>query len=230
VLIGLYALYMRRVATGSPEPPHLVGVAAQLGGLPRRERRRWVAGIMLSAACVVLATAKPFADAVLLTGTTVGVSPYMLVQWLVPVATEMPELVIAFVLIRHERPGQAAAVLLSSAVSQMTLAFGTLPLAFAAGAGQGPLPLFGREQIELLLTAGQALLAVAVLATLRQEHRDAVLMLALFGIQLAIPSVVVRAALTLGYLALALDVAASHRTALPALVRSLRTAPDRASP
>jgi cation:H+ antiporter len=230
VLIGLYALYMRRVATGSPEPPHLVGVAAQLGALPRRERRRWVAGIMLCAACVVLATAKPFADAVLLTGTTVGVSPYMLVQWLVPVATEMPELVIAFVLIRHERPAQAAAVLLSSAVSQMTLAFGTLPLAFAAGAGQGPLPLFGREQVELLLTAGQGLLAVAVLATLRQEHRDAMLMLALFGMQLAIPNVVVRAALTLAYLALAVDVAASHRGAIPTLVRALRTAPDRASP
>ena len=67
----------------------------------------------------------------------------------------MPELVVAFVLIRHERAGQAVAVLLSSAVSQWTFALGTLPVAYAAGVGQGPLPLLGRERVELLLTVGQ---------------------------------------------------------------------------
>src|SRR3954471_20198583 len=41
VLLGLYALYLRRISTGSPEAPHLVGVAAELGRLPQRQRRRW---------------------------------------------------------------------------------------------------------------------------------------------------------------------------------------------
>jgi cation:H+ antiporter len=230
VLLSLYALYLRRVATGSPEPPHLVGVAAELGKLAKRERRRWIGGIMLFSACVVLVTAEPFANAVLLTGTTVGVSPYLLVQWLVPLATEMPELVVAFVLIRHERAGQAVAVLLSSAVSQWTFALGTLPIAYAAGAGQGPLPLLGRERVELLLTMGQGLLAVAVLVTLRLERRDAVLMLALFVLQLAMPSVVIRAALSLAYLALAVDVLASERWAMPTLMRALRPRSDGAPP
>jgi cation:H+ antiporter len=230
VLISLYVLYLRRVATGSPEPPHLVGVAAELGKLPQRQRRRWVGGIMLFSACVVLITAEPFADAVLLTGTTVGISPYLLVQWLVPLATEMPELVVAFVLIQHERAGQAVAVLLSSAVSQWTLALGTLPLAFAAGAGQGPLPLLGREQVELLLTMSQGLLAVAVLVTLRLERRDAVLMLVLFASQLAMPSVLIRAAMTLAYLVLAVDILASERWAIPTLMQSLRARSDGAGP
>src|SRR3954470_12896242 len=150
VLIGLYVVYMHRVSSGSPEPPHLVGIAAELGNLPKHERKRWVVGIMTFSAVAVLVTAEPFAHSVLLTGTTVGVSPYLLVQWIVPLATEMPELVIAFVLITHERAGQAVAVLLSSAVSQWTLALGTLPLAYKAGVGVGPLPLLGREQIELL--------------------------------------------------------------------------------
>jgi cation:H+ antiporter len=230
VLLSLYALYLRRVATGSPEAPHLVGVAAELGKLSKRERRRWVGGIMLFSAGVVLLTAQPFADAVLLTGTRVGVSPYLLVQWLVPLATETPELVVAFVLIRHERAGQAVAVLLSSAVSQWTFALGTLPIAYAAGAGQGPLPLMGREKVELLLTMGQGLLAVAVLVTLRLERRDAVLMLVLFVAQLAMPSVVIRAALTLAYLALAVDILASERWAMPTLARSLRPRSDGAPP
>jgi cation:H+ antiporter len=230
VLIGLYGLYLRRTGTGAPEPPHLVGVAARLGALPTRERRRWVAGLMLYSAGTVLVTAEPFANAALLTGQTVGVSPYMLVQWLVPLATEMPELVIALVLILHARAGQAVAVLLSSAVSQWTLALGSLPLAYLAGAGQGPLPLLGRERIELLLTSGQGLLAVAVLVTLRQDTRDAVLMLSLFAVQAAIPSVAIRAALTFGYLVLAVDIASSRRSAIPALARALRARPESAPP
>jgi cation:H+ antiporter len=225
ILIGLYALYLRRVATGEPEPPHLVGIAAELGKLPQRERRRWVGGIMVFSACAVLVTAEPFANAVLLTGATVGVSPYLAVQWLVPLATEMPELVVAFVLVEHQRPGQAVAVLLSSAVSQWTLALGTLPLAFSAGVGQGPLPLLGREQVELLLTMGQGFLAVAVLVTLRLQRRDAILMLALFVVQLALPSMLFRAALTVAYLTLAVDILASERWAIPTLARSLRAGP-----
>jgi cation:H+ antiporter len=225
ILIALYALYLRRVATGSPEAPHLVGIAAELGKLPQRRRRRWVGGIMVFSACAVLVTAEPFADSVLLTGATVGISPYLLVQWLVPLATEMPELVVAFVLISHERAGQAVAVLLSSAVSQWTLALGSLPLAYSAGAGQGSLLLLGREQVELLLTMGQGLLAVAVLVTLRLERRDAVLMLALFVVQLALPSILIRVALTLAYLTLAIDVLASERGAIRTLARSLRADP-----
>jgi cation:H+ antiporter len=230
VLIGLYVLYMRRIATGEPEPPHLVGIAAELGKLPKQQRRRWVIGLMAYAAVAVLVTAEPFANSVLLTGTTVGVSPYLLVQWLVPLATEMPELVIGFVLVTHERAGQAVAVLLASAVSQWTFALGTLPLAFMAGAGQGPLPLLGREQVELLLTMGQGFLAVAVLVTLDLRRRDAVLMLVLFAAQLAIPSVAIRAALTLGYLVLAVDIFMSERWAIPTLARSLRARSADAAP
>jgi cation:H+ antiporter len=225
VLLALYGLYLRRVSTGRPEPPHLVGVAAELGKLAKRDRVRWVAGIMVFSACAILVTAEPFVEAVLHTGMAMGISPYLLVQWLVPLATEMPELVVAFALVHHSRAPQAVAVLLSSAVSQWTLALGTLPLAYAAGAGQGPLPLLGREQIEILLTSGQGLLAVAVLVTLRMERRDGILMLVLYAVQIMLPSVVIRAALTVVYLTLAADIAASRRSALPTLARSLRGRP-----
>jgi hypothetical protein len=113
-------------------------------------------------------------------------------------------------------------------VSQWTLALGTLPIAYAAGAGQGPLPLFPREQVEVLLTMGLAFLAVAVLVTLRLERRDAVLMLVLFGVQAAIPSVVLRAALTLVYLVLAVDILASERSAIATLTHALRPRAARA--
>jgi cation:H+ antiporter len=230
VLIGLYVLYMRRMATGEPEPPHLVGIAAELGNLPKADRRRWVLGIMGFSAIAVLVTAEPFAHSVLMSGTAAGISPYLLVQWLVPLATEMPELVIAFVLITHQRAGQAVAVLLSSAVSQWTFALGTLPLAYKAGIGQGPLPLLGREQVELLLTMSQGFLAVSMLVTLRLRRGDATLMLALYAAQLAIPSVALRVAITVGYLVLAVDVFSSERWAIPTLAGMLRGRPDNAPP
>ena len=156
VLLGLYVLYLRRIATGSPEPPHLVGVAAELGGLPqaaapalgRRDhgllRRR---GAHHGGAVRQLgAAARERWSASARTCSSSG--------WC-PLATESPELVIAFVLIQHDRAAQGVAVLLSSAVSQWTLALGTLPLAYAAGGGKGALPLLGREQVEVLLTMGQ---------------------------------------------------------------------------
>ena len=115
-----------------------MGVAAQLAALPR------VAAPALGRAAdgatpasVILLTAVPFGDAVLGTGALVGISPYLLLQWIVPVATETPELVVAFVLLTHGRGGQSIAVLLAGAVSQYTLALGTLPLAYAVGAGTG---------------------------------------------------------------------------------------------
>jgi hypothetical protein len=77
---------------------------------------------------------------------------------------------------------------------------------------------------------GQGLLAVALLVTLRLGRRDAILMLVLFAAQLAIPSVAIRAAMTLGYLVLAIDVFMSERWAIPTLARALRARSADAAP
>jgi cation:H+ antiporter len=230
VLLGLYVLYLRRSTGGDPEPPHLVGTAAHLAELPKRQRTRATAGLMAFSAIAILITAEPFANAVIATGTAVGVGQYLVVQWLVPVATEMPELVVAFVLVTHRRPGQGAAVLLSSAVSQWTLALGTLPVAFRAGAGQGPLPLLARERVELILTMALGLYAVATLVTLNLRRTDAALMLALFGLQIAISSVWLRAAMACMYLVLAVDLLSAERWALRSLVDAARGAPKSPGP
>ena len=154
VLVSLYVLYLRRVATIGGDAPPVVGVAAQLAALPAAQRKRWVRGLMLFAAATILLTAVPFGDAVLGTGTLVGIKPYLLLQWIVPIATEAPELVIAFVLLTHGRggpePRRAArgrrepvhARARHGAASRIQL-----------GAGDGPLPLLGRERVELLLSA-----------------------------------------------------------------------------
>jgi cation:H+ antiporter len=223
VLISLYVLYLRRAATAGGESAPPMGVAESLAELPKTQRRRWVFGLMFVAAIVILLTAVPFGDAVLGTGALVGISPYLVLQWLVPVATEMPELVVAVVLLMHGRGGQSVAVLLAGAVSQYTLALGTLPLAYVAGAGTGPLPLQPREQIELLLTMGVALYAVAALVTLRLSRGDASLMFVLFAAQFLLPTGYTRLAIAVVFTALAVDVLVSERRQLRLLFRALRS-------
>jgi cation:H+ antiporter len=222
VLVGMYAVYLRRASTAGGEAPEPVGVAAELAALPQERRRRWAGCLMAYAAFVILLTAVPFGDAVLGAGAIVGISPYLLLQWIVPVATETPELVVAFVLLTHGRGGQSIAVLLAGAVSQYTLALGTLPVAFAVGAGTGPLPLAGRERVELLLTVGVALYAVAALLTLRLSRGDSSIMLAVFAGQLLVPSVITRLFFAVLFWAVALDILWSERRHLPALLAALR--------
>jgi cation:H+ antiporter len=229
VLIGMYVLYLRRAAAAGGESSPPIGVASDLAGLPRDERRRWVAGLMLYSALVILLTAVPFGDAVLGAGALVGISPYLLLQWIVPVATETPELVVAYVLLTHGRGGQSIAVLLAGAVSQYTLALGTLPLAYAAGVATGPLPLAGRERIELLLTLAVALYAVAALMSLRLSRGDSSIMFALFAGQLLVPGAWSRLLFAAAFLAVAVDVLMAERRQLPALLSELRGPSARAA-
>jgi cation:H+ antiporter len=222
VLLTLYAVYLRRVIHSEPDGSEPMGVAAELAALPVDRRKVWVRVLMLYAALVILLTAVPFGDAVLGTGALVGISPYLLLQWMVPIATEVPELVVAVVLLLHGRGGQSVAVLLAGAVSQYTLALGTLPIAFAVGAGTGPLPLAGRERVELLLTIGVALYAVAAVITLRVSRGDASIMLGLFAVQFLLPSVFTRFVLAIAFVVLAVDILVAERRHIRPLLGALR--------
>jgi cation:H+ antiporter len=108
-------------------------------------------------------------------------------------------------------------VLLAGAVSQYTLALGSLPIAYAA---HGALPLPGRERVELLLSSAVALYAVGALISLRLSRGDAAIMLVLFAIQLVLPFPVTRLAIALTFMLVALDVLSSERRHLPRLVRA----------
>ena len=222
VLVSLYIVFLRQASRAGGDSPEPMGVAAELARLPKAQRRRWVGGLMLFAAIVILVTAVPFGEAVLGTGALVGISPYLMLQWVVPIATEMPELVVAVVLLMHSRGTQSIAVLLAGAVSQYTLALGTLPLAYAVGAGTGPLPLQSRERVELLLTTGVALYAVAALVSLRLSRGDASLMLLLFSAQFLLPLGFTRVVIAVIFLALAVDVLISERKQLRPLVGAIR--------
>ena len=67
-------------------------------------------------------------------------------QWLAPLASEAPEIIIATILTLRGRANVALAMLISSKVNQWTLLVGTLPAAYAISGGfLEPLPLDSRQ-------------------------------------------------------------------------------------
>jgi cation:H+ antiporter len=224
VLLTLYLLYARRVQGTPDEEPAVVGVAAGLMSLPPQYRRPAVAGLLLTAAGVVLLIANPFAHALLETGTMLGMDPYLLIQSVVPAATEAPEMVVVAVLVVNRRPAQGLALLLAASVSQWTLGMGALPIAYLAGGGGVALPLAGREQVELGFTTALTFFVVAALASLRPARVDAVLIAVVFVIQLLYPTSFTRFAAGFVLLVFAIDLLVARRRQLRPMFRALRSA------
>ena len=181
ILIGLFVAYMVRVARAPTEEPHLVGPAELIGSLSQRRRRLVVGGLLVFAAGVILLCAEGFAESLVETGTEFGVSKFLLVQWLAPLASEAPELVVAGLFAWRLNTEAGLGTLVSSKVNQWTLLVGSLPIVFAISSGTlHGLPLDALQREELFLTAAQSAFAVAVLANRSISVKEAVALLGLF--------------------------------------------------
>lgn len=191
VLVGIFAAYTLRASRAPSEEPHLVGPAAYIGTFPRRRRRTAVVGMFLFSAAAILLCAERFAEALVGTGADLGVSEFLLVQWLAPLASEAPELLVAGLFAWRLNTNAGLGTLVSSKVNQWTLLVGTLPIVFAlASAGFHGLPIEPRQREELLLTAAQSFFAVAVLASLSISNREALLLFGLFWAQFVVGAIV----------------------------------------
>jgi cation:H+ antiporter len=221
ILIALYVLYARRVQGSPDEEPAVIGVPAGLLSLPPHYRRPAIAGLILVAGAVVITIANPFADALLQTGTSLGLDPYFLIQSVVPIATESPEFVIVAVLVANRRPAQGLALFLASSVSQWTLGMGALPIAYLAGGGGTAMPLENRELVELALTIALTLFAVAALATLKPERVDAAIVVGVMVLQLIYPTAFMRMAAAFVLLVFAIDLLFDRRRAVRPLYRAV---------
>jgi cation:H+ antiporter len=221
VLLSLFGLYLWRVAKEEQTEPELIGVSAALGELPQRQRRIVVPSLFLAAAAIVLTSAEPFANGLVGTGARLGVDQFLLVQWLAPLASEAPELIVACLFAWRLRAGDALGTLLSSKVNQWTLLVGSLPLAYLAGGGSHGLQLDARQTEEFFLTSAQALLALAVVIDLRFNRREAIALLTLFVLQFPFPSTTVRMAFSAAYMIGAIGILVRRRRQIPVVARSL---------
>ena len=219
-LLSWFAFYMFRVSHGDVVEPDLIGTAAALGDLPARRRRGAVVGLFAVSGAVMLLCAKPFADNLIDAGTELGIDRFLLVQWLAPLASEAPEFIIATIFAARGKGGAAIATLLSSKVNQWTLLVGSLPVGHLIGGGGAALVLDSRQVVEVLLTATQTVMGVALILGLRFSRGAAWALLGLFLVQFPIASTDGRLLLCGTYTAVAVAGLVVHRRHVAETVRA----------
>jgi len=185
VLVGLYVVYIF-VALNSPhEETEQVGVPAYLQDQTKSRRVATAVGLFVFSGATILLAVEPFAHGLEALGTQVGIPPFLMIQWVAPLASESPELIVVAVLVNKARSTAGFNALISSKLNQWTLLIGTLVVVYSVSLGfYGALPLDTHQAAEIWLTAAQSLFALAILITFTISLREAVALLGLFLAQL----------------------------------------------
>lgn len=190
VLLAAFVAYLWRasqVPDDGDDDEDMVGMAGNIASMPQRARRWTIVALFVVAAAVILSSAEPFAEALVASGSALGIDSYFLVQWLAPLATEAPEFIVAALFALRGMGGAAIGTLIASKVNQWSLLVGSLPIAHVLGGGTtGGLPLDGRQVEEFVLTASQTVLGVAIIIALRFHRWSAIALVVLFAVQFVV--------------------------------------------
>jgi cation:H+ antiporter len=191
ILVAIFVAYTLRISKAPQTHPDLIGPAAWIGAMSKRARRTAVLAMFAFAGVVILLVAEHFAESLVDTGTELGVSEFLLVQWLAPLASEAPELLVVALYAWRLKTSEALTAVVSSKINQWTLLVGTLPLVFAIASGSlHGLPVETAQREEVLLTAAQTVFAVAILVNLSISLREAFALFGLFWAQFILGAVV----------------------------------------
>ena len=181
VFIGAYIFYLWRSSTQESVEPDLLGAAAMIASFKPLYRRLWVLGLFIFSAAVIIIVAPPFVHGLEATGEELGISKFLLIQWLAPLASESPEIIVAVLFALRTNPNDGLTTLISSQVNQLTLLVGSIVVVFSISAGHPlsfhldhyePVNLldrlasgFGLQSSEFLLTAAAAAFGILLIST-----------------------------------------------------------------
>ena len=190
ILFALFAGYTYRATRAKVEHPRLSGLPGMIALMPRVWRRAVTAGLFVFSAGAILASAKPFAESLIASGKVVGIDEFFLVQWLAPLASESPEIVVTVLLVLRGFPSMGLGGLVSAKVNQWSLLVGAIPVVFLlghifhSGGAVWHMDLDARQVEEVVLTAAQSLYALSVIINFRFNLWEAGTLAFLFFSQL----------------------------------------------
>jgi cation:H+ antiporter len=194
VLVGIYVVYIAVVIRGDVDP-HLehVGVPAYLQRFRKPRRIATVLLLFAYSGLVIFVAVEPFAHGLEEIGQAAGIPSFFMIQWVAPLASESPELIVVVYLVNKARSTAGFNALISSKLNQWTLLIGTLSVVFSLAYGQyGVLPFDGKQAAEIWITAAQSYFALAVLVNFEISVREAVVIFALFISQVLIEFAIIR--------------------------------------
>ena len=194
VLVGLYVVYILIILKGDAEAlEEHVGVPAYLQRLRRRLRVPVVLGLFTYSGVMIFSAVEPFAHGLEVLGEGFGIPSFFMIQWIAPLASESPELIVVVYLVNKARSTAGFNALISSKLNQWTLLIGTLVVVYSIGLGTyGTLPFDAKQTAEIWITAAQSLFAIAILVNLNISLREATVLLVLFLTQVFVEFLIIR--------------------------------------
>jgi len=199
--VVLIALYLAYLGVLFRNPPHAVESLADAPAVSRWayrqrgwRRRAAIGGLFAAGGFLLYVTAHPFLESMLAVAGMVGVSQFVLVQWVAPFLSEFPEKVSAFYWARRVTHAPMALMnMVSSNINQWTVLAAMIPLVF----GYSSLQHHGvwrdfhfddAQRLEILLTLLQTGLGVLLLANMEFDWLDATIILVLWLVQFLRPN------------------------------------------
>ena len=188
ILVGLYVAYIAIIIrAGAEAQEEHVGVPAYFQSYSKVPRVGIVLSLFAYSGLMILTAVEPFAHGLEDLGIQYGIPEFFMIQWIAPLASESPELIVVTVLVLKSRSTAGFNALISSKLNQWTLLIGTLAVVYSVALGQyGALPFDFKQQLEIWLTAAQSFFAMALLVDFTISLREAVALLVLFLSQVGI--------------------------------------------
>jgi cation:H+ antiporter len=197
VLLLLYVAYLLVLLRN---PPHNV---EELADAPRvsqwaYRQRGWrrhaaIGALFAGGGFLLYVTAHPFLESMLAVAATLGISQFVLVQWVAPFLSEFPEKVSAFLWARRVTHAPMALMnMVSSNINQWTVLAAMIPLVYGYShyhhTGTWADFHFDAEQrLEIILTLLQTGLGLILLANMEFDWFDATALFVLWVVQFLAP-------------------------------------------
>jgi cation:H+ antiporter len=198
-LVGLYVAYIAIILRGDVDPAEEhVGVPAYLQTFPKPRRVAVVILLFAYSGLMIFTAVEPFAHGLEELGTHIGVPSFFMIQWIAPLASESPELIVVLYLVNKARSTAGFNALISSKLNQWTLLIGTLVVVHSLALGRyGVLSFDAKQAAEIWITAAQSLFAIAILVNFEISVREALALLVLFLSQVILEFLLLRDAIAL---------------------------------
>src|SRR6266403_2113563 len=208
--VVLLLLYIGYLLVLLRNPPHNV---EELADAPRASQwayrqRGWrrpaaIGALFGGGGFLLYVTAHPFLESMLAVAATLGISQFVLVQWVAPFLSEFPEKVSAFLWARRVTHAPMALMnMVSSNINQWTVLAAMIPLVYGYSSLRHhgvwlDFRFDGSQRLEILLTLLQSGLAMMVLANMEFDWRVATVLFVLWLVQFLRPNL--REAVAIAY-------------------------------
>ncbi len=198
VLLTLYVAYLWVLFKNPPHDVENLADAPRVSQWAYRQpgwrRKAAIGGLFAAGGLLLYVTAHPFLESILAVAGLLGVSQFVLVQWVAPFLSEFPEKISAFYWARRVTHAPMALMnMVSSNINQWTVLAAMIPLVY----GFSHLRHYGvwvdfhfddAQRLEILLTLLQTGLAVMLLANMEFDWFDATSIFVLWLVQFLRPS------------------------------------------